>query len=149
MAAATRAYVLAQEPAYRDGIGSMDAIQLEDGDGSTVAGNWLGLDTAGQAAQDSNGVTIDFANWPCERVWHVVSGLGSRRSDLLPFVHQRAVAFERTANARPGTIERLRGIHRIHCADGTADVVAAPLSLRIERAARRFFSRAAMRSQST
>jgi len=35
-----------------------NAIQLEGGDGNTVAGNWLGLDTAGQAAQNSTGIAI-------------------------------------------------------------------------------------------
>ena len=93
--------------------------------------------------------SIDFAAWPCERVWHVISGLGSRRNDLLPFAHGRALGFERTAHGSPGRIERRRGTARLSCADGYVDVATAPVAARISRTARRLLHFAVRRSQST
>jgi len=117
--------------------------------GAAMIGNALESIVDGSAVRESQDeslatqapradkVAIDFARWPSERVWHVLSGLGSRRNDLLPVTHGRATAFEQTAAATPGRIEKHRGAYRVHCADGWVDVAAAPLAARVKRVARR------------
>lgn len=77
---------------------------------------------------------IDFAIWPAERLWHFLSGLSPRRSDLLPRLHGRAVRWAREAHDRlPGTIERRGGELRVFARDGYVDLQCPSWRARIRR----------------
>ena len=65
--------------------------------------------TYGSAA-DIASARIPFAEWPAERVWHILSGLGDQRSGLVadaagrPLTHGRAVQYQTTNLIEPGRI---------------------------------------------
>lgn len=66
---------------------------------------------------------IDFETWDSERLWHFLSGIAGRRSDLLPVAHGPVIAYAADPHGRPpGTIERQPGRLRVFCRDGWVDV---------------------------
>ena len=75
------------------------------------------------------GWRLPASEWPAERVWHVLSGLGGVHSMLSdgagrPVAHGRALGFHHGAPRRePGTIERLDKLI-LHCRDGIVEVEA-------------------------
>jgi methionyl-tRNA formyltransferase len=81
---------------------------------------------------------IDFDAWPVERLWHFLSGLGERRSDLLPVFHGRALRIERGEHAvRPGTIERNGAVLRVYARDGFVEVEKPSFTSRLRALLRR------------
>jgi len=75
---------------------------------------------------------VDAANWPAERVWHVVRGLTTGSGSLLkdargvPLTHGPARGyFTGKYDRPPGTIERAGNGWRVFCADGYVDVESA------------------------
>lgn len=87
--------------------------------------------------------TIDLATWPAERVWHLLSGLGAQRHDLLGpgFAHNGEARFVLGPHARAGSIEKTARGFRVHCADGYVDVGRAPMAVRLRAIARRLLRR--------
>lgn len=81
-----------------------------------------------ESAADIAGARIPFAQWPAERVWHVLSGLGDQRSGLLsdaagrPLVHGRATRYRVSADVEPGRIVEFDAGYEIHCRDGIVAV---------------------------
>jgi methionyl-tRNA formyltransferase len=77
-----------------------------------------------RSAVDIARARIPFADWPAERVWHVLSGLGDQRSGLindaagLPLAHGRATQFRRSPDTEPGRIAVVDGKYQLHCRDG-------------------------------
>ncbi len=77
-----------------------------------------------QSAADIAGARIPFAQWPAERVWHVLSGLGDQRSGLVadaagrPLSHGRATRFHVVGDVEPGHIEIVHEGYELHCSDG-------------------------------
>jgi len=77
-----------------------------------------------RSAADIARARIPFAQWPAERVWHVLSGLGDQRSGLVddaagaPLVHGRAAQFRLGAPEEPGRILVADGHYELHCLDG-------------------------------
>lgn len=75
-------------------------------------------------AADISRARIPFAEWPAERVWHVLSGLGDQRSGLVadaagqPLTHGRAVQYRTTTDIEPGRIIVGDADYKLHCADG-------------------------------
>jgi methionyl-tRNA formyltransferase len=84
-----------------------------------------------ESAADIARAVIPHGDWPAERVWHVLSGLGDQRSGLVEaadrtrLAHGRATAFRREPS-RPGHVELGPESYRLHCRDGVVDL--APLS---------------------
>lgn len=70
---------------------------------------------------------VPAAQWPCERAWHVLAGLGDQYHGLLegPHRHGRATGFRVGATATPGRIETAPRGYIIHCADGVVEVEKA------------------------
>jgi len=73
--------------------------------------------------------SIDLANWPTERVWHVLRGLTVGSAALLrdergaPVFHGPARAYVRETHGRPaGRIENRADGLRVFCSDGYVDV---------------------------
>jgi methionyl-tRNA formyltransferase len=81
-----------------------------------------------ESGADIARATIPYRDWPAERVWHLLSGLGDRRSGLLVgpdgrrLAHGRATAFGVGAPARAGQLEMSPAAFRLHCQDGWVDV---------------------------
>jgi methionyl-tRNA formyltransferase len=77
-----------------------------------------------QSAADIAGARIPFAQWPAERVWHVLSGLGDQRSGIVadaagqPLAHGRATHFRLAADVEPGSIVVTDAGYQLHCRDG-------------------------------
>lgn len=77
-----------------------------------------------QSAADIARARIPFAQWPAERVWHVLSGLGDQRSGLVAdasgqtLKHGRAVQYRTTNDLEPGRIVVGDADYKLHCADG-------------------------------
>jgi methionyl-tRNA formyltransferase len=76
-----------------------------------------------RSAADIARTRIPFAEWPAERVWHVLSGLGDQRSGLVndaagaPLIHGRAGQFDLCAS-QPGRISVAEQHYELHCRDG-------------------------------
>jgi methionyl-tRNA formyltransferase len=74
---------------------------------------------------------VPHADWPAERVWHVLSGLGDQRSGLVAgsdgarLAHGRATRF-RLEPSRPGDIEASPESFRLHCQDGVVELARLP-----------------------
>lgn len=89
---------------------------------------------------------LDFAAWPAERVWHVLSGLSGRRNDLLRdqggrvLLHGAALRMSAQVEGVAGTIERRAEGMRIHCADGWVEVARPTLRVRGRAAVRRLLA---------
>jgi methionyl-tRNA formyltransferase len=81
-----------------------------------------------RSAADIAGARIPFAEWPAERVWHVLSGLGDQRSGLIadaagrPLTHGRAARCRLTDDVEPGHITAADGGFELHCVDGIVTV---------------------------
>jgi methionyl-tRNA formyltransferase len=77
-----------------------------------------------RSAADIAAARIPFAEWPAERVWHVLSGLGDQRSGLVndaasvPLVHGRATQYRLTSDVKPGRILAADEHYELHCRDG-------------------------------
>ena len=77
-----------------------------------------------QSAADIAGARIPFAQWPAERVWHVLSGLGDQRSGLVanaagqPLAHGRATHYRLAEAVEPGRISVSPAGFELHCRDG-------------------------------
>jgi methionyl-tRNA formyltransferase len=102
----------------------------------------IGLVAAGHAPrvpQDSKFATYEstlqmararapFAQWPAERVWHVLSGLGDQFSGLVessagePLPHGRATGYRLTSQGEPGRVTPMDGGYELHCRDGIVAV---------------------------
>jgi methionyl-tRNA formyltransferase len=71
---------------------------------------------------------IPFAQWPAERVWHVLSGLGDQRSGLVAdaagerLAHGRATHYRLTGDVEPGRIAATGAGLELHCSDGVVTV---------------------------
>jgi methionyl-tRNA formyltransferase len=77
-----------------------------------------------RSAADIARARLPFAEWPAERVWHVLSGLGDQRSGLVadaagqPLPHGRATQYRLATNVEPGRISLLDAGYELHCRDG-------------------------------
>ena len=77
-----------------------------------------------QSAADIARARIPFAQWPAERVWHVLSGLGDQRSGLVadaagqPLAHGRAMHYRIADAVEPGRIATSDPGFELHCRDG-------------------------------
>lgn len=77
-----------------------------------------------RSAADIARARVPFAEWPAERVWHVLSGLGDQRSGLVndaagqPLAHGRATHYRLAADAEPGRISNTDTGYELHCRDG-------------------------------
>jgi methionyl-tRNA formyltransferase len=81
-----------------------------------------------ESAADIAHARIPFAQWPAERVWHVLRGLGDQRSGLLagaagrPLPHGRAARYRITGDVQPGQIAVGDAGYEVHCRDGVVTV---------------------------
>jgi methionyl-tRNA formyltransferase len=77
-----------------------------------------------RSAADIARARIPFAQWPAERVWHVLSGLGDQRSGLVAdaagrqLMHGRAMAHRLASDVVPGRIAAAAAGFELHCRDG-------------------------------
>lgn len=77
-----------------------------------------------RSAADIAQARIPYAQWPAERVWHVLSGLGDQRSGLVadaagrPLVHGRATHYRLASDVEPGHIAVVDAGFELHCSDG-------------------------------
>ena len=77
-----------------------------------------------ESAADIARARVPFAQWPAERVWHVLSGLGDQRSGLVadtagrPLPHGRATHFRHAADVEPGVLVATDAGYELHCRDG-------------------------------
>jgi methionyl-tRNA formyltransferase len=84
-----------------------------------------------ESGADLARATLPHADWPAERVWHVLSGLGDQRSGLVAgpdgtrLAHGRATRF-RLEPSRPGEIEASPEWFRLHCQDGVVELARLP-----------------------
>lgn len=71
---------------------------------------------------------VPYAEWPAERVWHVLSGLGDQHNRLLrdadgkPAIHGRATGLSLEGSRGPGLFETGSDSYRVHCSDGVVTV---------------------------
>ena len=71
---------------------------------------------------------IPLAQWPAERVWHVLSGLGDQRSGLVadgagqPLMHGRAMHYRLAPDVEPGRVAAAGAGFELHCSDGIVTV---------------------------
>jgi methionyl-tRNA formyltransferase len=81
-----------------------------------------------ESAADIARARIPFAQWPAERVWHVLSGLGDQRSGLFadsagrPVAHGRATSYRLAGTVEPGRIVAGDASYELHCRDGVVAV---------------------------
>jgi methionyl-tRNA formyltransferase len=81
-----------------------------------------------ESADDIARARLPFAQWPAERVWHVLSGLGDQRSGLLadhagrPLEHGQATSYRLARDIDPGRIVAVSGGYEVHCRDGVVVV---------------------------
>jgi len=81
-----------------------------------------------ESAADIARACIPLAQWPAERVWHVLSGLGDQRSGLLAnaagerLAHGRATRYRLTGDVEPGRIVATSAGLELHCSDGIVAV---------------------------
>jgi methionyl-tRNA formyltransferase len=77
-----------------------------------------------RSAADIARARLPFAEWPAERVWHVLSGLGDQRSGLVadatgrPLLHGRATHYRLASGIEPGRISVADAGYELHCRDG-------------------------------
>jgi methionyl-tRNA formyltransferase len=77
-----------------------------------------------QSAADIVRARLPFAEWPAERVWHVLSGLGDQHSGLVadaagqPLMHGRATHYRLASDVEPGRIWVADAGYELHCRDG-------------------------------
>ncbi len=77
-----------------------------------------------QSAKQQAAAHIPFGQWPSERVWHVLHGLGDQFSGLVrdgagaPLPHGQATGYRLTDAVRPGEMDRTETGYDLHCRDG-------------------------------
>jgi methionyl-tRNA formyltransferase len=77
-----------------------------------------------ESSADIARARIPLAQWPAERVWHVLSGLGDQRSGLVedaagqPLSHGRATQYRLAADIEPGRVSAVAAGFELHCRDG-------------------------------
>jgi methionyl-tRNA formyltransferase len=85
-----------------------------------------------ESAADIARACIPLAQWPAERVWHVLSGLGDQRSGLVvdaagqPLMHGRATHYRLAEDIEPGHIAAADAGFELHCRDGIVTVERRP-----------------------
>jgi methionyl-tRNA formyltransferase len=85
-----------------------------------------------ESAADIARARIPLAQWPAERVWHVLSGLGDQRSGLVadaagqPLMHGRATHYRPAEDVEPGHIAAGDAGFELHCRDGIVTVERRP-----------------------
>jgi methionyl-tRNA formyltransferase len=85
-----------------------------------------------ESAADIARARIPFVQWPAERVWHVLSGLGDQRSELVadtngqPLAHGRATRYRTSSDLEPGRIAIVEAGYELHCSDGIVTVARRP-----------------------
>ena len=81
-----------------------------------------------ESAADIARARVPFAQWPAERVWHVLSGLGDQRSGLIAdatgcaLAHGRATGYRTSQDVEPGRIALAQSGYELHCRDGVVAV---------------------------
>lgn len=81
-----------------------------------------------ESAADIASARIPFAQWPAERVWHVLSGLGDQRSGLIAdasgraLAHGRATGYRIAKDIEPGRLDLIASYYELHCQDGVVAV---------------------------
>jgi methionyl-tRNA formyltransferase len=81
-----------------------------------------------ESAADIARARVPFAEWPAERVWHVLSGLGDQRTGLIsdatgqPLAHGRATRYRLAQETEPGRITATDEAYDLHCSDGIVTV---------------------------
>jgi methionyl-tRNA formyltransferase len=81
-----------------------------------------------ESAADIAGARVPFAQWPAERVWHVLSGLGDQFNGLISdaagkqIAHGRATAHWPTSDNKPGHVVAAGAGYELHCRDGIVAV---------------------------
>jgi methionyl-tRNA formyltransferase len=81
-----------------------------------------------QSAADIARARIPFAQWPAERVWHVLGGLGDQRSGLVAnaagqqLSHGRATRYVLRGDVEPGRISTTDAGFELQCSDGIVTV---------------------------
>ena len=81
-----------------------------------------------QSAADIARARIPFAQWPAERVWHVLSGLGDQRHSLVAdasgqaLANGRATHYRNTTDVEPGRVAVGNRDYELHCSDGVVTV---------------------------
>jgi methionyl-tRNA formyltransferase len=84
-----------------------------------------------ESADDIARARIPFAQWPAERVWHVLSGLGDQRSGLVAdaggrtLANGRATHYRVTTDIEPGRVAVSNKNYEMHCSDGIVTVEPA------------------------
>jgi methionyl-tRNA formyltransferase len=77
-----------------------------------------------ESAADIARARVPVAQWPAERVWHVLSGLGDQWSSLIAdaagrvLAHGRATGYCVAEDVEPGRIVRTVSGYELHCRDG-------------------------------
>lgn len=81
-----------------------------------------------ESAADIARAHVPFAQWPAERVWHVLRGLGDQRSGLVTdaggqrLKHGRATQYRAMEDVEPGRIVAGDTGYELHCRDGIVAV---------------------------
>jgi methionyl-tRNA formyltransferase len=81
-----------------------------------------------ESAADIARARVPFAQWPAERVWHVLSGLGDQHSGLIAdatgraLAHGRATGYRITTDIEPGRLVLAASNYELHCRDGVVAV---------------------------
>jgi methionyl-tRNA formyltransferase len=77
-----------------------------------------------QSAKDIARAFVPFADWPSERVWHVLRGLGDQFTGLVRdpggarLPHGQATGYQLADDVRRGDIDILPSGFALHCRDG-------------------------------
>ena len=81
-----------------------------------------------ESAAEFASARIPFAQWPAERVWHVLSGLGDQFNGLLVdaagkrLAHGRATGYRIATDVEPGRLVLAASGYELHCRDGIASI---------------------------
>lgn len=81
-----------------------------------------------ESAADIARARVPFGEWPAERVWHVLRGLGDQYSGLIAdgagrrLAHGRATGFRITSARHPGRVDLVGAGYEVHCCDGIVSV---------------------------